>query len=266
MWKLLRESVPGVSHDAAGLPCQDYSLGESLQPAGEAVLLLLCSDGAGSAEHAALGARIASEEVARVAREALGDGLRVSDIDAAIMTDWYRRAREALGAEAALRSARLRDFACTLLAAIVGERFAAFSQIGDGAIVFREEDTYQTVFWPQAGEYANTTNFLTNEDFERRLEFCARPVSVDELALLTDGLQMLALRYAERSVHAGFFRPMFQALRTVACASDLQAPLREFLNSPQVNQRTDDDKTLILAVRRLPDDPAQLVRQPEPPD
>ena len=72
---------------------------------------------------------------------------------------------------------------------------------------------------------------------------------MDELALLTDGLQMLALRFADKSVHGPFFLPMFQALRAAESASALQTPLRDFLNSPAVNRRTDDDKTLILATR-----------------
>jgi hypothetical protein len=35
----------------------------------------------------------------------------------------------------------------------------------------------------------------------------------------------------------------------------LQEPFHAFLTSPPVNRRTDDDKTLILATRRQPDDP-----------
>ena len=181
-----------------------------------------------------------------------------------MMTMWHRRVRELLSKEAHDRAANLRDFACTLLTAIVGERSAVFSQIGDGAIILQEGDAYRSVFWPQSGEYVNTTNFLTDQEFENRLEFCAHPVPVNELALLTDGLQMLALRYAEKSVHEPFFQPMFQALCAADSALTLQGQFREFLNSPHVNRRTDDDKTLILATRRLPNDAALLVRQPEP--
>ena len=66
---------------------------------------------------------------------------------------------------------------------------------------------------------------------------------------------MLALRFADQSVHGPFFRQIFQALRAAEPASALQNPLHEFLTSTAVNSRTDDDKTLILATRRLPDDP-----------
>ncbi|HEY7422724.1 MAG TPA: PP2C family serine/threonine-protein phosphatase [Gemmataceae bacterium] len=266
MWKLLCQSVPGVSHETAGLPCQDHSLGEWTQVDGETVLLLACADGAGSAEHAEVGAQIACEAIVREMREAQGGGLRISDIDGELMMAWHRRVREQLNAEADRRSSRLRDFACTLLAAVVGEQSAVFSQIGDGAIIRQEGDAYRTVFWPQSGEYLNMTNFLTDEGFESRVEFHFHSERVDELALLTDGLQMLALRFADKSVHGPFFLPMFQVLRAAEPPSSLETPLRDFLTSPQVNRRTDDDKTLILATRRLPDDAVHLVRQPEPPD
>lgn len=263
MWKLLYESVPGVSHEAVGLPCQDHSLSEWIETAGETVLLVACADGAGSADHADIGARVACEAITGQVRDAVVNGTRIPDINGDMVTAWHRRVRERLSAEADRRSARLRDFACTLLTAIVGEGQAVFSQVGDGAIVLREGDGYRTVFWPQSGEYLNTTNFLTDEEFDRRLEFRAHAERVDELALFTDGLQMLTLRYADRSVHRPFFEPMFLALRAADSASALQAPLRDFLTSPAVNGRTDDDKTLILATRRLPDD-AQPLRQPEP--
>jgi hypothetical protein len=76
---------------------------------------------------------------------------------------------------------------------------------------------------------------------------CGEPV--DELALFTDGLQMLALHFASRSAHRPFFEPLFTTLREAANPEALGGPLREFLDSPAVNERTEDDKTLVLAIR-----------------
>ena len=84
MWNLLGESVSGVSHEAAGLPCQDYSLAEWVEAGGETVLLLACADGAGSAAHADLGAKVACEAITREMREALAGGLRCQ----ALMVKW----------------------------------------------------------------------------------------------------------------------------------------------------------------------------------
>ena len=64
-----------------------------------------------------------------------------------------------------------------------------------------------------------------------------------------DGLQMLALSYAKKVAHQPFFTPMFAALRKVEDPQELIVPMRQWLDSTAVNQRTDDDKTLILATR-----------------
>jgi hypothetical protein len=153
-----------------------------------------------------------------------------------------------------VRNVNRREFACTLLTAIVSDDGAVFSQIGDGVIVVAEDDRYQTVFWPQSGEYANTTFFLTGSDFEERLAFRSLGAPVLELALLTDGLQSLALHYASRAVHAPFFDPMFQSLRQAQDPEELEGPMKDFLHCKLVNDRTDDDKTLVLATRRSPTD------------
>ena len=69
---------------------------------------------------------------------------------------------------------------------------------------------------------------------------------------VTDGLQMLALNFAGRTAHRPFFEPMFRRLRSAAPGEGLPLALRRFLNSPAVNGRSDDDKTLILATRVPP--------------
>jgi hypothetical protein len=153
--------------------------------------------------------------------------------------------------EACIRNIELREFACTLLAAIVGNQGAVFSQLGDGAIIYRDGERYQTAFWPQNGEFANSTFFLTGQDFERNLMCRSVAGDFDEFAVFTDGLQPLALHYASRSVHGPFFEPMFAALRSEPTPETLESPLRIFLNSESINERTDDDKTLVLATRRL---------------
>jgi hypothetical protein len=255
-WKLLCGSAAGTSHERRGDGCHDYAHGVVLAAGDSPVLVAACADGASSVGQAALGARLACLGYIRLACEALRDGLPVQDIDARRVLAWHERVRRLMSLEASLCNLELRDLACTLLTAIVGEGSAAFSQIGDGAIVYGEGGSYQTAFWPQAGEYAGTTFFLTGRDFEERLAFHVLGQRVDELALLTDALQPLALHYSSRSVHAPFFEPMFEAVRRASDVRALEDPLKQFLTSKPVNDRTDDDKTLVLATRRLHSDDA----------
>ena len=120
----------------------------------------------------------------------------------------------------------------------------------------RELDVYKRqVFWPQTGQYVNETRFVTDSDAAVHLECVVLAETVAEIALLTDGLQTLALHYQHQQAHTPFFRPMFHQLRaqTEPGSSELLTnALARFLASPAVNERTHDDKTLILATRLSP--------------
>jgi hypothetical protein len=218
----------------------------------ETVLLLACADGAGSARFADVGAVRACAVILDKAHADMRDGQTVGGIDRDAVAYWLESARKELQGEADKREVSLRDLACTLLLGIVGEKAAAFAQIGDGAIVTRYGDEYRPVFWPQGGEYANCTNFLTDADFSQHLEFVRFEERIDELAAFSDGLQRLALNLAARVGHRPFFEPFFARLRETATGEELREPLRQFLESPRVAQRSDDDKTLILATRVPP--------------
>jgi len=77
--------------------------------------------------------------------------------------------------------------------------------------------------------------------------------SIDALATFTDGLERLALDFVNSRPHVPFFDGVCRPLREGATAgheSGLSTQLKEYLNSPAINARTDDDKTLVLAVRK----------------
>jgi hypothetical protein len=213
------------------------------------MLVLACADGAGSAALSALGAGRACRTITSLVNYSLKAGLAVGQIDRQEVVGWYGRTRAALEEKAEERGVSLRQLACTLLLAVVGESAACFAQVGDGAIVTLDGSDYRAVFWPQSGEYANATNFLTDDRWEDSLAFAASDARVDELALLSDGLQAVTLDYAARAAHAPFFAPMFRPLRRAPSGASLLKDLRQLLDSPRINQRTDDDKTLILATR-----------------
>ena len=162
----------------------------------------------------------------------------------------FTLARTAVIAEAEQLRVAPRELACTALLALVGPGSAAFGQIGDGAIVLGDGNSYRTFHWPEPGEYANLTHFLTDDGYSERFAFATTYAPITEVAVLSDGLQRLALDFETKSPHAAFFRPLFDALRSAADVEALVEPFRDFLDSPRVNARTDDDKTLVIAVRR----------------
>jgi hypothetical protein len=256
VWKHIGASVAGTSHTRVNRPCEDACHVAVAGQAGEPVLIAACADGAGTAANAARGSRLVCSTVVAAIERDLAEGLTTSTIDRDTVLSWYMRARAEVAEVADHERSDLRSFACTLSVAVVGEADAAFGQLGDGAIIVGKDDQYLPVFWPQAGEYANATYFLTDPNYQGNVEFARRDEGVGELAVLTDGLQRLALDFTARIGHARFFQPLFRDLRAAADPSALDGPLVEFLDSPRVNERTDDDKTLILATRLPPRAPA----------
>ena len=203
-----------------------------------------------------MGAEIAVRTVVgrlrRHLEEADGPALVLALQDAALY------ARAAILARAEEDGEEAASYAATLLALIDTPDGGAALQIGDGVIVVGGEGGWRWVFWPERGEYANTTRFLTDDDAADRIrvaEFASGPT---DIAIMTDGLQSLALDYAGESVHEPFFRGMFQPLHGSSGSGELPAlsvSLEEFLSSDRVRLRTDDDVSLILATCGSPAPP-----------
>lgn len=257
-WRYVAASVIGTSHQKAGGTCQDahdcqiYSL-----PSGEMVLTAAVADGAGSTVYGGEGAAKACRTLLGLMNKHLSSGKSVEQVTRDTAKSWLITIQNLLEEDARAVSRERRDFACTLLGLIVGEACAVCLQVGDGVMVLADsqEHTYGHVFWPDRGEYANTTHFVTQDDAVERLQFESIRRPIIEAALLTDGLQTVALNYQEQTAHEPFFKGLFAPLRTAAegCSHDLSESLAAFLSSPRVNEKTDDDKTLVLASR--PDSP-----------
>jgi hypothetical protein len=251
-WRFLNAAARGTSHERTDVPCQDDCFADVLRVDGaEPVLVAVASDGAGSAASAEEGSGLVCELLPARIEEWLRGGGTVEALQRDVVEQWIGAVRTAIDERAALKELTPRDFACTLVAALVGSTAAAFLQIGDGAIVAWTGETAEVIFWPDGGEYANMTFFTTDEDWAKHLHFEVRGAAFDEVALMTDGLQRLALVFESRAAHAPFFEPMFRALRTAppGFATELEPSLVTFLGSEAVNARTDDDKSLVLATR-----------------
>lgn len=249
-WKYAAASVIGTSHlKSPGGECQD----SHYVCCDEERDLLICavSDGAGSASHSAIGSRLATSRAVELIRAASEDTRANSDFARTVVAEI--RAGLASGAEES--GLRLRDFACTLLVAIIHGPKATFWQIGDGAICFRRRDqkSFDFAFWPGKGEYANVTQFVTDENFADELEFDTSESEIVDLALFSDGLERLALDFGIGEAHTRFFTGLFPYLHAESPgrAETIEKQLADFLTSDRVNSKTDDDKTLILATTEV---------------
>jgi hypothetical protein len=234
-----------------GSPCQDRFACAVLANGG---LVAVVSDGAGSAPRAEVGAEVAVQAVFDRLRQ-LVEGPACPEMLAAL-EDAALDARDAVLARAEAEGEEAACYAATLLALVDTPGGGAALQIGDGVIVVGEDGNgWRWMFWPERGEYANTTRFLTDDDAADHLRVAELPGRPTDVAMMTDGLQSLALHYASQSVHEPFFQGMFQPLHGSSGSAEVPAlsdSLEGFLSSERVRMRTDDDVSLILATRRSP--------------
>jgi Protein phosphatase 2C len=250
VWRPIAQSLQGPSHVADGTACQDSHCIRVFGDGAEETLVACVADGAGSAKFSEVGSAMACAAIADNAQAYFESQRRFDDIQLEDVWRWCDDARARIREEAAVRDCGLRELATTLSVAVVAPARSFFFQIGDGAMVLGSRGVYGVVFWPQSGEYANSTNFLTADEYRKRLEFLTTPSGPDAVALFTDGLERLALRFDSQTPHAPFFDPLFRALQASNDLENLNEQLRRFLGADAVQSRSDDDKTLILASRR----------------
>lgn len=251
MWKYGFASVAGTSHRKAALPCQDASRAEiTVDQNGNEILIAAVSDGAGSAAQAQLGSVMAMEFFIAKVKTHFETGGNLKQLTEGFIENWVA-AFQQTAASWAGEGGTIQEFACTLLAVVVGNEQTIYFHLGDGAIVESGYDLYRCASWPQQGEYANTTHFLTDADAASKIIVELKNYAVDEVALFTDGLQNLVLDYRTQSAHSPFFAPLFNWLRPRpnGFSQEFSDSLVTYLNSEKFNARTDDDKTLLLATR-----------------
>ena len=251
-WRLIGASVTGTSHTKNGLPCQDAHAYREVADCA----LLAVADGAGSAERSGEGAQCASRAaLASLSASLAGgwpdDGERWHDLFVAAYADAKAQLEQLSGA-AGLPA---RAFATTLLCAVLSDDGLAVAQLGDGvAAAFAPTGgppaggDWFVAAQPQRGEYANETYFLSQPDALQHLEIALYAQPVRALALMTDGLLRLVLD-SGRQPHVPFFQPLLTFGVEVDDEALGNGQLAGFLASERVCARTDDDKTIVLALR-----------------
>ena len=251
-WRIAFASSTGTSHLRLNKGCDDSCSAEVLRGAENEVVILCVADGAGSAARASEGAQEVCNCFLKLCRNIVETGGAFSGAtEHRIREDWICQLRNVLVNKACEEGAELRDFATTFLGAVITDDGCIFLQIGDGAIVASEiqtPDDYTVICWPQHGEYANTTSFLTDVDAAIAADVTLLQRTIARVILFSDGMERLLLDFAN---HSAASRPISQLISPLLTEpqTDLNQGLRSLLDSPGVNARTDDDKSLVLAAR-----------------
>ena len=246
-WRWAAASRIGTSHLRAGTRKQDAY---AVRVLANDALCLIVSDGAGSASHGGQGASL----VCRFLSRALQGWFAAHTVlpDDEHLREWIDQLRDHIAVVAERRGLTRRQFAATLVLLVAQGRNLLTLQIGDSALVARRDGHWEALCWPENGEFASTTYFVT-DDPEPRLHISRVDGEHDAFAAFSDGIESLALQHVAQTPHARFFDPMIKPVDAVGETGrlvKLSAALGRYLDSATICERTDDDKTLVLVSRR----------------
>lgn len=245
VWKCVAASLQGSSHKKTAKPCQDFSC---IRRPSDGVVVIAVADGAGSAAFAEDGAAVAARTAARTLCSLLKESGFANEAAPAALRAAVKAARRSVETEASSRKIKSRDLASTLLLILASPKFVALAQIGDGAVVLRDR-TGRLICLTEAepSEYINETSFLVSPDALNQMQVSLWSGEVAQVAVLSDGLQLLCLKMPERTPHERFFTPVFDFAEHMDDEKRDRNELINFLNSGRVKEHTDDDITLVLA-------------------
>lgn len=236
-WNVYASSVIGSGHRQNNLPCQDAFYYRKM---GDRLVAVVC-DGAGSAACSEQGAAL-------VARE-LADGLAAftCEPDEAQLVALVAGVRETILLQAREQARSAGDFACTVLAVWLGENASTVLHIGDGTAALTLDSGLHFSL-PENGEYVNQTWFLTSDDWREHLRISQFAGRATQLVMMSDGVQPFALTRRGDALFSPFMDPVLRYLQQVGEREGSEA-IRATLDDPRTWAITDDDKTLLVALR-----------------
>jgi len=250
-WVWASATCRGTSHEKSGVRLQDALSCTSIITPKNNFFIGVVSDGAGSANYGGQGATLACRTIFSSARFYLRDAQSLPSNST--VEYWVDKARDRIYLAAEKRGLTSRDFAATLICVLTDGFETLIIHIGDGCAVLKDEIRNQWIApsWPEQGEFASTTFFITDEiDLHLRITRVTEPIS--SIAIFSDGLERLALDFASQIPFDGFLDAMVKPLMKSSLPgknSILSDMLKNYLNSELINSRTDDDKSLIIALK-----------------
>ena len=208
-WRWACASVKGTSHIQSGEPREDaYSVSQI----GDETIFAIVSDGAGSAKFGRQGARLTCRFLKACFRDRLR-GQREIPSDEELRR-WVDDLRDRIADKAHKRMSAFQQYAATLAAILISPSNLVTMQIGDSAIVGRRGAEWNVLCWPENGEYASSTYFITDSP-ELRLNIKRHSLEYDAFALFTDGVGDLALSQLEQVAHAQLFSQIMRRINAL---------------------------------------------------
>lgn len=191
-------SVIGARHVQMGTPCQDAIFIENE----EDISILCAADGHGDEKHSKSdeGAQAAVEVAGSLLKQALQDlrhdrrtfreielGIR-EHLPRRIAWEWNRKVQKT---QDGYWSRDVILYGCTILAAAISSEMSIFVQLGDGDMLFiNEEGNAEFIFPPDEDMYGTVTHSLCQPNIAQNTKISVRTLPQPKLFLMsTDGLR-----------------------------------------------------------------------------
>ena len=255
-WRIATATAPGSSHLKDALPNQDAVACRLVEVGIGEIVVAAVADGAGSASRSDEGSRTAVD----AAVATIVDGINRQPAAAfaerlaeSLARDAVKQARIAVERYGLRHNVPVRELASTLIVAFASDDLVTAAQVGDGAVIAFNigSGEARTLCDAHTGEYANETTFITSRSEPDQIADVghASGHDYDVLALITDGLQNLALKMPEREAFLGFWNPMLNDLAHTDEPEAVPERLHAFISGERVQSRTTDDVTIAIAAR-----------------
>ncbi|MFO7031072.1 protein phosphatase 2C domain-containing protein [Limnospira fusiformis CCALA 023] len=251
-WQAIGCSEIGSGHIKTGIPCQDFCGHQIIS--NNQVTIGAVSDGMGSAAHSDLGAKIAVQTTLNYLNQPdwLNNSINESQAQA-FFDELLETVVKEIQTVAKKEGYSVRDMACTLLAFIATPNWLVAMQCGDGLIVIRPQSSqnYQLIFQPQKGEYANEYVPITSASADQYMQVKVIAEPIDFICAATDGIEHISLIKSKQwKAYDKFFEPVeTQIMRSHKTEAETKNIVSDWLKSDDINQRTDDDKTVLLCIQ-----------------
>ena len=239
MWKIVKSAVTGRGHISQNLPCQDKVF--SLKAKGVQAAAL--ADGAGSAVYSHFGAEIVAEETCRLLTECF-EAFYNEDNVGKVGQELLHHLREKLELRAEELEGSMRDLASTLLFVAVAKDRYILGHLGDGVIGYMKNGDLKVASYPDNGEFANETTFVTSSDALQALRLMKGELKdIQGFVLMSDGTE--AGLYDKRRKELAPVLRKIMGLMSMVSVADIQRMLQDSMEQV-IRQKTKDDCSLVI--------------------
>ncbi|MDR1693606.1 MAG: protein phosphatase 2C domain-containing protein [Lactobacillaceae bacterium] len=239
--KVLSTTIQGLRNSSRNMPCQDYCKHSTKGKNFVAII----SDGAGSAKHSKIGARVICETLTDLLANAHEHNIKKSVAFAIeVARDKLRRHR----LNKTKDEEGINDFAATIVGMIYCRGKGLFFHIGDGAAIAFNNNNFDkyTISKPENGFFSCETYFYTMNDWKENLRFTEFK-NFNTFILMTDGLTNFSFSKDFNTIQAGFLSPINDFLLNEPVKAKALKALKKTLGNPKAEKINPDDKTILWA-------------------